>query len=120
MGGRMKRLSSILAAAALAAPVSACLDNDPFDGEAVKSDDGKTEASNLGVFLNATFTGKLVTDSSFDDKGTVQDQLLYTVGQLNGYTAVGRVDKAEITYISKTTRADGKVEITYKAVLPVI
>lgn len=115
----MKRLSQILAAAALAAPVTACLD-DPLDGEAVKSEDGKDDASALGVFLDATFTGKLVTDSSWNDKQTIQDQLLYTVGQLNGYTAVGRVDKAEITNIQKSTRSDGKTEITYKAKLPVI
>ena len=115
----MKRLSQLLAVSLLAVPVTACMD-DPLDGEAVKSDDGKTDASDLGVFLDATFTGKLVTDSSWDDKATVQDQLLYTVGQLNGYTAVGRVDKAVVTNIQKTTLASGKVQITYKAVLPVI
>ena len=40
----------------------------------------------------AEFEGKLITDSSWNDKQTVLDQLLYTVGQLNGFTAVGRVD----------------------------
>src|SRR4029453_6489473 len=113
------KLSSILAATALAPPAVGCLDDDPFDGEAVKSDDGKADASQLGVFLDATFSGKLVTDSSWDDKSTVQDQLLYTVGQLNGFTAVGRVDKAEVTNIVKTM-VDGKTQITYKGKLPVI
>jgi hypothetical protein len=116
----MKRLSQILAAAALAAPVVGCLDEDPLEGEEVKSDDGKADASALGVFLDATFDGKLVTESSWNDRQTIQDQLLYTVGQLNGYTAVGRVDKAEITNIKKTTTADGKTQITYTAKLPVI
>src|SRR4029079_8312326 len=37
----------------------------------------------------------------------------------NGYTAVGRVDKAEITNIQKTT-VEGKTQITYTAKLPVI
>jgi hypothetical protein len=119
MAGRMKRLARILAIAALAAPASACVDDDPFEGEEVKSDDGKADASALGVFLDATFDGRLITDSSWNDKQTVQDQLLYTVGQLNGYTAVGRVDKAEITNIQKTT-VNGKTQITYTAKLPVI
>src|SRR5689334_15532572 len=115
----MKRLSMFLAAAALAAPAVGCLDDDPFAGEETKSEDGKADASQLGVFMDAQFEGKLLTDSSFDDKGTVADQLLYTVGQLNGFTAVGRVDKAEVTNITKTT-VGGKTQITYKAKLPII
>ncbi len=124
--GGMKRVfrnpltPTVLAAAALAAPAVGCIDDgDPFAGEETKSEDGKADASSLGVFLDATFEGTLVTDSSWDDKGTVADQLLYTVGQLNGYTAVGRVDKAEITNIQKTT-VGGKTQITYTAKLPVI
>lgn len=115
----MKRLSQILAAAALAAPIVGCVDQDPFEGEEVKSDDGKADSSAIGVFLDATFEGKLVTDYSWNDNQTIQDQLLYTVGQLNGFTAVGRVDKAQISNIQKT-QVDGKVQITYTATLPVI
>lgn len=115
----MKRLSTILAAAALAAPAVGCLDDDPYAGEETKSEDGKTDASHLGVFLDAEFTGKLVTDSSWNDKQTVIDQIMYTVGQLNGFTAVGRVDKAEVTNIQKTT-VNGKTQITYTAKLPII
>ncbi|HEY5923614.1 MAG TPA: PPC domain-containing protein [Kofleriaceae bacterium] len=115
----MMRLSQIVAAAALIAPIAGCVDEDPFAGEEVKSDDGKADASALGVFLDLTFEGKLVTDSSWNDEQTVEDQLLYTVGQLNGFTAVGRVDKAVITNIVKTT-VGGKTQITYKAKLPII
>ena len=116
----MKRLSSILAAAALAAPIMGCLDEaDPFEGEEVKSEDGKADASALGVFLDLTFDGKLVTTSSWNDQKTVEDHLLYTVGQLNGFTAVGRVDKAVISNIVKT-QVDGKTQITYTAKLPII
>jgi hypothetical protein len=116
----MKRLSSILAAATLAAPIMGCLDEaDPFEGEEVKSEDGKADASALGVFLDLTFDGKLVTTSSWNDQKTVEDHLLYTVGQLNGFTAVGRVDKAVISNIVKT-QVDGKTQITYTAKLPII
>ena len=69
---------------------AACTDVDPYEGEEVKSDDGKADSSALGVFLDATFTGKVAVDSSWDDRATVQDHLLFTVGQLNGMTAVGR------------------------------
>ena len=75
----MKRLSTILAAAALTAPVAGCLDEDPLEGEEIKSDDGKADSSALGVFMDASFEGKLLIDSSWNDKQTVQDQLLYTV-----------------------------------------
>jgi hypothetical protein len=118
----MKRLASILATAGLAtlaAPVAGCVDTDPFEGEEVKSDDGKADSSALGVFLDLEFDGKLVTDSSWNDESTIEDQLLYTVGQLNGFTAVGRVDKVVITNIVKT-QVSGKTQITYTAKLPII
>lgn len=108
----MKRLAYLLL-------LAACVDADPYAGETVKSDDGKADSSALGVFLNAQFDGKLVVDSSWDDNQTIQDQLLYTVGQLNGMTAVGRVDKAEISNVHKTT-VNGKTQITYTAKLPII
>ncbi|HEX7700011.1 MAG TPA: PPC domain-containing protein [Kofleriaceae bacterium] len=98
---------------------AACTDVDPYEGEEVKSDDGKADSSALGVFLDATFTGKVAVDSSWDDRATVQDHLLFTVGQLNGMTAVGRVYKAELSNITKTT-SGGKTVISYTAKLPII
>jgi hypothetical protein len=99
--------------------VAACTDVDPYEGEEVKSDDGKADSSALGVFLDATFDGKVAVDSSWDDRATIQDHLLFTVGQLNGMTAVGRVDKAELSNITKTT-SGGKTVISYTAKLPII
>lgn len=116
----MKRLAtSMFAATALAAPLAACTDDlDPYDGEEVKSEDGKTDTSALAVFVDFTFEGTLLTDSSWNDKQTVQDQLLYTVGQLNGFNSVGRVDKAVITNIQKTS-VGGRTQLKYTATLPV-
>ena len=115
----MKRLAYVLATAALAAPLAACTDSgDLYDGEQTKSEDGKADSSALATFVDATFSGKLVTDSSWDDNQTIQDQLLYTVGQLNGMTAVGRVDRAVVSNIQKTTTG-GKTTITYDVKLPV-
>ena len=100
--------------------LTACAtESDPYAGEEVKSDDGKADSSALGVFLDATFDGKVAVDSSWDDRGTIQDHLLFTVGQLNGMTAVGRVDKAELSNIHKTT-VGTKTVITYTAKLPII
>ncbi|MDB4962125.1 MAG: Alkaline serine protease [Myxococcales bacterium] len=113
----MKRLATLLAATALAAP--ACVDeSDVYDGESVKSEDGKADASALAVFLDMEFEGTLLTDSSWNDKTTIQDQLLYSVGHLNGVEAVGRIDRVVLSNIVKT-QVGGKTQIKYKAKLPV-
>ncbi len=117
--GSMKRLAAVLAAAALAAPACATDDTDPLDGETVKDEDGgKSDSSAIAVFLDFEFEGTVIADSSWDDAQTVQDQVLYTVGLLNGSNSVGRVDKLVVTDIRKTT-VNGKVKIDYKAKLPV-
>jgi hypothetical protein len=115
----MKRLSTILAAAALAVPVTACTDEDPFEGEEVKSEDGKADTSALGVFFDATFDGKLVVDSSWNDTKTIESQLFYTVGQLNHFSSVGRIDKVVVTNVQRTS-VGGKLHITYTAKLPIM
>ncbi len=109
----MKRLVVVAA-------LAACAESNPYAGEEIKSDDGKADASALGVFLDTQFDGKLVTDYSWNDTQTIQDQLLYTVGQLNGMTAVGRIDKAVLTNIQKQDLGGGKVQLTYTAKLPVV
>ena len=117
----MNRVSNISfgLATLFAIPFVGCVDDDGlYDGEAVKSDDGKTDASALAVFVDAEFSGRLVTDSSFDDNATIEDQLLYTVGQLNGMTAVGRIDRVVLSNITRRF-VGGKTEIKYTAKLPV-
>jgi hypothetical protein len=112
----MNRLASVLAVTALSIP--ACSDSvDPYEGETVKTDDGKADASSVAVFVDLSFSGRLLTNSSNNTK-SIQDQLLYTVGQLNGFTAVGRVDKARLTNVVRST-VNGRQQITYDAVLPV-
>jgi hypothetical protein len=115
----MKRLATTLALTAAAFAAPACTtDEDIYDGEEVKTEDGKTDTSAMAVFVDFTFEGTLLTDSSWNDTATVQDQLLYTVGMLNEFNSVGRVDKAVITNIVKS-QVGGKTQIKYKAVLPV-
>ena len=112
-GAGMIRFTSFTFAALAA--VSACAtESDIYEGEEVKEDDGKFDSSAVAVFVDATWQGTLVTDFSFNDRSTIQSQLFYTVGQLNGMNAVGRIDKAEITNIVKTT-VNGKIQIKYTA-----
>ncbi|MEZ4366657.1 MAG: PPC domain-containing protein [Kofleriaceae bacterium] len=117
----MNRLATVLATAALALPAAlpACVDaTDPYEGEEVKGEGGKADSSALAVFVDATFTGTLRTTSSWNDAQTVEDQLLYTVGLLNGYGAVARIDRAEVTDVSRRT-VTGGLELTYQVTLPI-
>jgi hypothetical protein len=115
----MKRFSSISFAtlAAVAAPlgcVDDAADDDLFDGEAVKSDDDKSDSSFLATFLDAEWDGTLVTDFAFDNKSVIESQLLYTVGQLNGFNSVGRIDTVQLSNIVRST-VNGRTQITYHA-----
>lgn len=76
-------------------------------------------SSNQATLLDFDFDGSLQTDFSFNDKQTIQDQLLYTVGHLNTNDSVGRLDNLVLTNIQKTQGEDGRVTITYHAKLPV-
>lgn len=116
---KLAKITTLVAAATLAPALASCTSEaDLYDGEAIKSEDGKADSSALAVFVDATFEGRLLTDSSWNDTATIQDQLLYTVGQLNWHNSVGRVDKVVVTNIQKRQVA-GKTEITYTAKLPI-
>lgn len=113
------KLAAPLLALSLLAPVG-CTDDmaDLYDGEQEKSDDGKADTSALATFIDVEFEATFTTDYSFNTNQSVQDHALMTVGQLNHFNSVGRVDKLVI--ISATKRnVGGKVEITYRAKLPV-
>ncbi len=81
-------------------------------------DDTKADASAVAVFLNFEFDAELLTDHAWDQKGTIQDQLLYTMGQLNGETGVARLDKVELSNL--VSKVEGtKTRLSYHAKLPV-
>ena len=113
----MNRLATALAAAALAAPISACVSGDDqlYDGEGVKSEDGKDDASALALFVDFQWKGQFASNSSWNLQKAVSDHLLYTIGQLNGANSVGRLDKLEL--IGTPTYANGM--ISYEAKMPV-
>ncbi len=90
----------------------------PQDGDYVKGGNGKADSSAEAVFLQFDFDGSLVTDSSFNLNGKIEDQLLYTIGHLNGDRGVGRLDKLELTNV-EVESVDGRKLVTYHASLPV-
>ncbi len=108
----MKRLALLLAALpftaiACAAPVDA---TDEDSGE-----DAYTSAS--ARLYDFEFDGEVVSDTS-DAKSAVSDQMLFTIGQLNGEGGVARLDKIALSNV-KTAAVGAKTKITYHAKLPV-
>ena len=91
---------------------------DPYEGETVKSEDGKADSSAVALFVDFEWDGELVTDSAWNRERAIEDHLLYTMGQLNGSSSVGRLDRLELSNITATT-ADGKTTLRYHAKMPV-
>jgi len=76
-------------------------------------------SSNQATLLELEFDGELVTTQTYDLKSTINDQLLYTIGHLNGDRSVGRLDALELSNIQSERLEDGTTKVTYHAVLPV-
>jgi hypothetical protein len=86
--------------------------------EFVKPEPGKDDSSVLATILDFEFDGELLTDSAWNIKSVVQDQMLYTIGQLNGNKSVGRLDRLEVSNVQKT-QVGNRTKITYHAKMPV-
>ncbi len=76
-------------------------------------------ASNEAVLLDFTFHGQLETTSTWNIDRTIESQVFYTVGQLNGDNSVCRLDKLEVTNVVEEQGEDGVTVVTYDAQLPV-
>jgi hypothetical protein len=81
--------------------------------------DGKYDSSAAAVFLDFEFDGSLYTNRCFSPRSAIDQQMLYTVGQLNGHKSVGRLDQAEITQVETLRNDDGSCIIEYHARIPV-
>src|SRR5581483_2669418 len=71
-------------------------------------------SSSEAVLLDFEFDGSLAASNAWDAKSAIEDQLLYTIGHLNGDRSVGRLDAVELTNVKTTAGV-----ITYHAKLPV-
>lgn len=108
-------LFSMTAASALS---TGCAGGPDDEGAGHPGGNGKGDSSALATFLTFQFSGSVDTDSAWNARSVIDDQLLFTIGHLNGNKSVGRLDKVAITNI-KQTQVDGKTRITYDAKLPV-
>lgn len=72
------------------------------------------------VALDGTITaGRIIASSDRDPiiTGEIREQLMYTIGQLNGLNGVADGRRTEITIGEKVARTDGRWDVTYAAKL---
>ncbi len=90
------------------------LDNDDL----TKPEEGKADSSALAAFVDFEFDAEVLLTSTWNINSAVEDQLLYTIGLLNGDNSVGRLDHLKLTNVEKTQEGD-KTLVRYHAKLPV-
>ncbi len=115
MLGLTSRSLGSLSLALLTASLAACTAEKGEDAESLEGEFSSREAVQLDFELDGTLT----TDSTFNVRAKIQDQFLYTIGQLNGERSVGRLDKLVITNQQTQTQPDGSILVTYHAKMPV-
>jgi hypothetical protein len=86
----------------------------PEDGEGSGEEDYTSASAKL---LDFEFDGEVLTAGGTPEQ-TIKDQMLFTIGQLNGKTGVGRLDKLALSNIRSERQGD-VTRITYHAKLPV-
>src|SRR5687768_4636994 len=91
---------------------------DASEGEEDLRDDEGAFSSREATLLDFEFDGQMLTSGTFNLKQRIQDQLLYTIGHLNGQKSVGRLDRLELTNIVSTPEGS-LTKVTYHAKLPV-
>src|SRR5688572_11757212 len=69
--------------------------------------------------MDFEFDGELETDWVGSSSQTIRDQLLYTIGHLNGNRSVGRLDRLELSDIETSSGSNGRTRVTYHARMPV-
>jgi hypothetical protein len=74
---------------------------------------GKADSSPEATFLDFTFSGELLTTSTWDTSGPIRQQLLFTIGQLNGENSVSRLDSLKLSDVQKTNEGS-RTRISYK------
>ncbi len=118
-------MTARLTAAALVALVAAGCDTAPEDNArdltaATQKGGafGKADASVEAIVVDFEFDATVVADSTFLAASKIEDQLLYTIGHLNGDNSVGRLDQLQLSNITTAT-VDGEKVISYHARLPV-
>jgi hypothetical protein len=86
-----------------------------------KAEQGKADTSVEAVILDFEFDGELsvIYASENTAQSIIEDQLLYTIGHLNGDRSVGRLDRLQLSNIQISEAPDGNTKVSYHAKLPV-
>jgi hypothetical protein len=82
-----------------------------------KGVDDKGDASAVAVFLDFEYSGELLTDRTYNLEKQVEEQMLYTIGHLNGDNSVGRLDKLVVSNLESERTESGLTRVTYDASL---
>lgn len=119
----MRRLLISATLALFALTGAACDSSDPGTtgdtaADGTKGSSGKSDASAVAAFVDMEFDGELLADTCWDPNSSIDTQMLYSVGQLNGDNSVGRLDSVTLTDV-ETEQTEGGCRITYHARLPV-
>ena len=88
---------------------------DDASGNAAGDEDEYTSAS--AKLLDFEFDGEVLHAGGVAEQ-TIKDQMLFTIGQLNGKTGVGRLDKLVLTNV-RSEQQGALTRVTYHAKLPV-
>ncbi len=80
---------------------------------------GKADASVQAVIVDMEFDGSVLASSSFAAQSTIDAQLLYTIGHLNGDNSVGRLDIADVEITGTQSAGNGLTRVNYHARIPV-
>ncbi len=90
-----------------------------FGSSGIGRHDVHAFSSDQAILVELSFDGRLtVTQPVWNVMQTIEDQLLFTIGHLNGDRAVGRLDAIRLSRV-RTTEVGGETRITYHAELPV-
>jgi len=118
---RTNAVALIIATLLCSLAASGCTTQDELEigeGDRLKQGIGKADTSAEAVFVNMKFHGHVMVSSSFNAKKQVEDQMLYTIGHLNGDRSVGRLDQLQLENV-ETERVGDMTKISYDATLPV-
>ena len=112
----LRPLAASLAILATAACAPSSIPHDEVDE--VGSDD-KAFTSARASLVTFEFDGQLRAPQQSNLTKLIQTQMVYTVGQLNAYHSVARLDRLVLTDVKRTNTADGWMTVTYRAKLEV-
>jgi hypothetical protein len=83
--------------------------------------DGKADSSHEDTILDFAWDGTIEypSDGYSDAEDLIRSQLYYTIGQLNGSNAVGRMDRAKFTGLQSSKLSNGRTQVTFHGTMPV-